>query len=376
MGRGGAERMVSYLLNDFKDDYEIHLILFDNLIEFDLPENQIVEILDPNTKKRRNLVNISRIPLLARKLAKYCNENDISLVFSFLNRPNFVSCLAKKFGIKAKVLISERTHTLSWFPENDIRGKIARLFITNLYSLADAILPNSHGSKMGLINHYGVQSEFHVIKNIVDIERIEKLKKEDCEEIFGGKFSFVMTSNFHEGKNHKMLLGAFAKLENPGIQLLLIGKGVLEEEIKRLAQELEIADKVYFLGQQSNPFKYLSRADCFVFSSDFEGFPNVLVEALACDLPVISTDCTTGPRELLAPDSDLTFALKDSIEIAAHGVLFPVGDTARLAKAMEMIIANDELRQKFRSAAHNRAKDFDSKVVTREIKEILDSYIG
>ena len=256
MGRGGAERMVSYLLGYLKDNYEIHLILFDDLIEFELDENQIIKILDPGNRERSNLLNVSRIPLMSRRLAKYCNDNDISLVFSFLNRPNFISCLAKKVGIKAKVLISERTHSLSWFPEDNFRGKVGKLFITNLYSLADAILPNSYGSKNSLIEHYKVESNFHVIKNIVDLDQLNEWKNEDCEEVFAGKFNFIMTANFHEGKNHEMLLKAFAKLENTNAQLFLIGKGGFLEKSKQLAKDLEIADRVFFLGRQTNPFKF------------------------------------------------------------------------------------------------------------------------
>ena len=101
----------------------------------------------------------------------------------------------------------------------------------------------------------------------------------------------------------------------------------------------------------------------------------MLVEALACDLPVVSTDCATGPRELLAPESDYGFMLKDSIEIAEHGILIPVGNTELMTTAMKRIIEDEELRQRFRSTAGNRAKDFDREAVISEIKEILDSYI-
>lgn len=120
------------------------------------------------------------------------------------------------------------------------------------------------------------------------------------------------------------------------------------------------------LGRQSNPYKYISQADCFVFSSNYEGFPNVLLEALACGLPIISTDCMSGPREILAPNSEPSFQIKDNIEDAEYGVLTPVDDSEKLAAAMEMMMEDESLRDSYRSKARHRAKEFDKDRIIRD----------
>ncbi len=96
MQGGGAERIVYYLLNHLGVDYQVHLLLFEDKIEYGLPKNQIVGFLNKSEHKNNNLTKILKIPIMSRKLVKYCRNNDICLVFSLLSRPNFVACFQKK----------------------------------------------------------------------------------------------------------------------------------------------------------------------------------------------------------------------------------------------------------------------------------------
>ncbi|WP_319016516.1 glycosyltransferase [Aliarcobacter butzleri] len=92
-----------------------------------------------------------------------------------------------------------------------------------------------------------------------------------------------------------------------------------------------------------NPFSYISKADCFVFASNHEGFPNVLIEA--CELPIISTDCQSGPREILAPNSDISFQLENNIELAEYGILTPIKNVDKLQEVMNLMINDESLRK-------------------------------
>ena len=158
-----------------------------------------------------------------------------------------------------------------------------------------------------------------VLKNIcyTDLvyQRINKklgisLSKTDIE-IKKRRFTFVTVGRLDNGKNHRLIIEAMKSIE---ADLWIIGDGELREELLSYIKELNLNDKVYLLGKKENPFAFLAKADCFVFTSNHEGFPNVLVEALACSLPVISTDCKSGPREILSPKSNFSFQLKDDIE--------------------------------------------------------------
>jgi len=115
MAGGGAERYVSLLLDHLQVEYEIHLLLFENIVEYDLPEGQIITCIENCYERRSNLLNILRFQLASVRLVKYCKQNDIKLVVSFLNRPNFAACFAKLLGLKIPVLISEKAFTPLWF---------------------------------------------------------------------------------------------------------------------------------------------------------------------------------------------------------------------------------------------------------------------
>ena len=128
---------------------------------------------------------------------------------------------------------------------------------------------------------------------------------------------------------------------------------------RRILSDLGMGDKVVFCGFETNPFKYVSRSDCFVLSSEVEGFPNVLIEALACGKPVISTDCSSGPRELLAPATDLHHRAINNYEIGEYGILTPVNDITALAAAMKKMYEDESLRKQFEARAAGRAQQFD-----------------
>ena len=102
-------------------------------------------------------------------------------------------------------------------------------------------------------------------------------------------------------------------------KLIILGQGELNDDLRSLANELGLCDNVIFLGFKANPFKYMKRADMLVLSSLREAFGNVLVEAMACEIPVISTDCRSGPREIIAPNTDVKQSTQE-IEYGKYGV--------------------------------------------------------
>ena len=153
--------------------------------------------------------------------------------------------------------------------------------------------------------------------------------------------------------------------------LMLIGDGNLKEELQKYIKELSLNDKVYLLGKKENPFAYILKADCFVFASNHEGFPNVLVEALACGLPVITTDCKSGPREILSPKSDIEVQLKDKIELSDYGILTPIKNVEKMKEAIKLIINDESLRNKYQDKAKQRANVFRIEEIIKQYKEII-----
>jgi glycosyltransferase involved in cell wall biosynthesis len=158
-----------------------------------------------------------------------------------------------------------------------------------------------------------------------------------------------------------LLLHAFAEVraQDP-CRLLLMGEGPLLAELRAEAHRLGVAGDVQFLGWQDNPYPYMQRADAFVLSSNHEGFPSVLVEAMACGCPVISTDCPSGPAEILNPNG-----------ASCCGQLVPTGDAAALAAAMREVVRNPAAAQRMAARATERIEAFRLEKIAPEFEDLI-----
>jgi N-acetylgalactosamine-N,N'-diacetylbacillosaminyl-diphospho-undecaprenol 4-alpha-N-acetylgalactosaminyltransferase len=251
-----------------------------------------------------------------------------------------------------------------------LQGFINRALIKLLYNKADIIFANSNGNSLDLKENFNIK-DVKVIYNIFNIDRIVNLSNRYAI-LDSSRFNFITVGRLDEGKNHKLLIDAIKEID---ANLYIIGDGILKEELQEQITDLKLKDRVFLLGKQKNPYKYISKADSFLFASNREGFPNVLVEALVCRLPIISTDCRSGPREILAPESDAHFQLTDSVEIANYGLLVPVNSKDRMVEAMSVIKNSQKLRESYRKKSLKRAMDFNKDKIIDEFITIIDRSI-
>ena len=360
---GGAERVVNNLLNVWVKEYDCYLILIHNYKFYEIDSKvKIISLDEP--KELSGFAKFLRLPILAYKLSKITKEYKFDKIVSFLTRANYINVLSNIFT-KHQTIINERAMPSLQY-QYGLNGIINRFLIKSLYPKADLCLSNSHGNMMDLKNNFNV-TKLKDIHNPFDLDVIEKMSKEEIE-IEKKRFTFVTIGRLDHGKNHKLIINAIKDMD---ANLWIIGDGELRNNLKLKIENLELSDKVILLGKQSNPYKYLNQADCFIFASNHEGFPNVLVEALACGLPVISTDCQSGPREILAPNSDIEFQLKDNIELAEYGILSPVKNVNKLQEAMNLMINNEDLRKNYQEKAKLRANDFKIEKIIKQYEEVL-----
>lgn len=363
LSSGGAEKVVSILLGELKKEYEITLVLMNDKIFYHIPEDIKIVYLENSNSNESGLQKLLKLPLLAWKYKKL-NKSEIS--FSFMNRSNYINILAKLMGMKNKVFISERAMP-SMQHANGIQGRVNRFLIKKMYKYADVITANSIGNSKDLENNFNCDNVL-TINNPLDIEKIKNLSKEYVN-FRDEKFTLITVGRLDAGKNHTLMIEAMQEID---AKLYIIGDGALSDLLKEKIENLNLKDKVFLLGSQLNPYKYLAKADCFIFSSNHEGFPNVLLEALACALPVISTDCQSGPREILAPDSNINFQLKNNIELAKFGILTPVNDFRVLQQAILLIKNDNYLRHQYIERAKDRIYDFDVKTIAKKFENILN----
>lgn len=370
LAAGGAERVVSVLLHELQQEFDIHLVLLSNKIEYDIPANQKIIFLNQD-HDGSSIINIIKLPLLALKYKKICSSNKIETSLSFLKRANYINCLSKLLGSASYTIISERTYLSNYLKSTKAAAKLSGTFLTKkLYPSADLIVPNAQLIKTDLEKNFNTRTKFRVINNPINIKLIQQLGLEKTNISFE-KFTFISVGGFRSEKNFEVLINAFDKIKDIDCRLLLIGKGYEEKKLKGMVKNLQLEAKIIFPGFDKNPYKYLTKSHCFILSSNFEGFPNTLQEALACGLPVISTDCQSGPREILAPSSDINKMVKDDIEIAEYGILTPVRNVNLMAKALRLMYTDQDLQNSFTSKAVSRAKDFDTIKIIDQFKEIL-----
>lgn len=374
MDTGGAERVFSHLINGLvKDKHEIHLLLFDEKITYPLHEGLKIKTL---SKERSSaFLKLLELPFLASKLKRYIKNHQIGTVISFLYRPNYVNLISKLLGSMHKSIIGIRSTTSIFYTSLGLIGKINLFLIKTLFGRAELIISNSQGVKIDLDRHFHFSNEHIVIPNPVDLEFIEKYKTRDINgfDFRADKKYIISVGRLIPLKRNKDLIFALHEIldEAKEYEIIFLGEGDQRTCLEQIARELGIDTSVHLLGMVNNPYQYIGKSDIFVLNSETEGFPNVLIEAMACKIPVISTDCESGPREILAPGTDFEYHLADHIELAKYGILVPVKNQKLLSKALLKLIRDPELWKKYADAAYTRAQSYSKEVVLKDYFKVL-----
>ncbi|PWQ94629.1 glycosyltransferase [Leucothrix arctica] len=286
----GAERFVLTLAKAFLDlGYEPHIIIFKNVIELPVPAGvklhvfpyQALRILPKKIRRR-----------VASKLFD-------QFVLRFIGQPSLI--LSNLYPVDF-ILSQSALENIHFVIHNTTSKELGcndsdTSSIDNTLAIYDnkSCVSVSDGVEQDLLTIMKGDIESRVIHNPVDIDLVRDTALEFTPE----QVPYILhIGKFKEAKRHDILLRAYAhsQVEYP---LVLIGKGPLEEEIRALSTELGIAEKVLFLGFKSNPYPYINNAELMVVSSDFEGFSIAILEAVALTTPIVSTDCPSGPNELL-----------------------------------------------------------------------------
>lgn len=363
---GGAERQASYILSYcVKKNIDVHLILMNDIIKYDLPENLQIHYLEKSNSSENGLLKFIKIPYLAYKYAKLVNKLGVTHSVSMLTRPNFINILSKKFTKhKFKIIINELAYPSLQYSYKDFQSNLNKKLISWLYKKSDTVIGNSDGNIKDLIDNFKVPSDKTiVVKNPIDLKKIDNI--EPVIDFYNDDyFNIITLGRLQFGKNHKMLIEAISILNLTNVRLYIFGIGNMQSELENYIKDLKLEKQLFLMGFDPNPYKYLKSADLFIFGSNHEGFPNVVLEAMACELPILTTNCKSGPGEIMKLQQE-----QNDIMITDYGILVPIKNAELMAKGIAYFLNNEEYIQTCKKNGLVRIKDFEKYY-------ILDKYIS
>lgn len=346
---GGAERIMVILANGMAArGHRVDLVLTQAIGPYlpDVADN--VRIVD----LKRGRVLTSLLPL-----ARYLRRERPDAMLSALNHANIIAILARKLArSRTRLVVSEHNAPSRALCDSAI-GWVMRHLIRRFYPLADRVVCVSRAMASEMHDLLGVpQSKLSTIHNPLDIEKVRHRAGAPADHPWLTDHTapvILAAGRLTRQKDYPTLLDAFARLrKDRDARLIILGQGEEEAKLKALAGKLGIADDVSFAGFRDNPFAFMARCDLYVMSSAWEGFGNVLVEAMACGARVVSTDCPSGPNEIL--------------EGGRWGRLVPVGDAGALANAMAAALDDPSPPD-----VGKRAEAFRSEVAIGEYLDIV-----
>lgn len=266
------------------------------LINFNLPLSAGFR----KTSIGRKVVKLTRflvLPFALLKLYLVIRKTRADVVYSMTYIPNIINALCSKF-LKYKCILSERQD-----PREDLNeGSLLAKAVKNVYPIADYIHVNSEEMNDAIVEFYGISKDkLFYFDNFFFKDEIKTLGEKAADLQITNKFKLVTSGRLSAQKGQWHLIKIVERLRARGLDvgLLILGEGELREELEKLSEQLNISEHVHLIGNVNNPHSYVAKSDLFIFPSLWESFGNTLVEAMALGVPVASTICRSGPKQII-----------------------------------------------------------------------------
>lgn len=354
---GGAERSMVTLANGFAmRGYKVDLVL----VKAEGP--YISEVSD-----KVDIINLSSSSVLKSlpRFVRYIRRANPEIILSAMSHANVIAILANFLsGLRSQAIVSERESLAAAISaRRGIKYRILRFLMRTAYPYADKIVTVSSAMQNEIIHHFNIgQNKVTYIYNPIVNEKLYQLAKCSIEHPWyrDEKGPLILAvGRLTAQKDYPTLIKAFSQLRYQvhEARLVILGEGEDRESLNELVQASHLQSYVSLPGFISNPFPYMKRASLFVLSSRWEGLPGVLIQAMACGTPVVSTDCPTGPSEIL--------------ENGKWGRLVPVGDVQALAQAM--LEALEDVKH---PDVKLRAAEFSDDIAITKYLELIGGVVG
>ncbi|MCD6024345.1 MAG: pglH [Fibrobacteria bacterium] len=341
---GGAERAAAWLTHEWARDHSVVTAVFNGVAPAYSVAGEILDLRIPGGPGRwGKMVRGLRRVLALRKTVR---RLDPDFIFSFMESANLPLLAALLFSP------ARRRTVISLHGDPAQLGRAHKLGVFLLYRKAGRIVAVSRGAAARLSTLARLPlARIEVIPNPVALEEIARAAGEALDPALTGPRYFFAAGRLVPGKDFARMIRLFAEAACPGVRLLIAGEGPEKKRLQALIERRGVSESVRLLGRVENPFAYMKSAEAFLMTSRHEGFPMVLIEALACGCPFLSADCDYGPREIAAGE--------------ACGFVVPPDDDAAFIERLTRLAADPVLRKRMGEAGLRRAAAFDAREVAR-----------
>lgn len=335
LSTGGAERVAVTLMNEWVEKgHEVSCVTFEALDQkpsYPLHENITVHRLDILGESQNMFHFVHQTFDRLRKIRSHLKEQDYDAILSFMTQTNILVLLAS-FGLGLPVFVSERIHPQ--YHRVGLKDNIARRFF---YRLAKSVIVQTKDIQAWVKINLGLKAV--ILANPILIPEREVVRPKNL--------SLIAVGRLDAQKGYDVLIKAFHNitLQYSDLKLNIYGTGLLKAQLEEQIKSLKLTDQITLCGATDDIFGALLENDIFVHCARYEGFPNVVLEAMAAGCSVVSTDGPTGVSDLLGANE--------------CGIVVPNGDTKQISAAIVSLIENDDLRKCYSDRARKVAHTYD-----------------
>lgn len=368
MGSGGAERVISRFLEPLTYDFNVHLVLMYDIIHYDIPPNVNKHIILPGRKPSESIFRkLKDLFIAIKSYQRLVKHENIEVSTSFLTLPNIINGITSMRIKNLKTIISERCYPSLMYKYNKLSMLFAKIAFPLFYNRNTKLFSNSVHINTDLKTNFGVKIPMSVIYNPIDISGE---KKEIGSDTASHPFKLINVGSLYGPKNQELILESLTNLNADNYSLTILGDGAFKNQLENYSKQNNLQNVVSLKGKVNNVKERLLKHDAFILSSNNEGFPNVLLEAMSVGLPVISTNCMSGPLELLNENEEI-FIPKGGFSKAKYGLMVNVKDAEGLSKAITYYRDHIEESIKYGNLSYTRAKDYELSSIYPEFKKLI-----
>ncbi len=392
LGRGGAQQVFRDQLQFYSRHYTTIGCVFNWDEAFTDDHELSIRSLDipAGSTWVSKFISFWRRVAALRKIKKKYN---IDVCISHLEGADYVNVLSKG-----------REKTICWIHgSKSFDGNIGvigsfrkKIFIPFAYRLADQIVTVSEGIRQELISNFSTPAPKTItLYNGFDLDEIDAKSAQPLstpyQELFDTKTILITHCRLSTQKNVSALIDVFKYLKDESdVKLVILGDGELREELIHHSRKgkLHVYSRwesdtsfhtnyhIYFLGYERNPYPFLQRSKLYLMTSSWEGFPLSLCEAMACNIPVLSSDCFTGPREIISPGLEKEQPIEQSV-VCSYGILMPLATPSHLpawSETIQSILGNEGLQHQLKKAGRERVLTFDKKKISLQWLSLVEHF--